>query len=195
MTDTMDQLNTAIDRVLSYQPQNLMASRKEKLIEGDYMKEILVKLVNKSKWWHVPPVDPEAYAKRGKFLASTYSQAEFYGRPNNEPENVNIKNPVFGFSELEILEQLFEGADLTGALKIYGAIVNSDGEIYQKRIALDAKMHAKAKQLRFDAIVLMTEAGRVALRKSRKPSSIELNLIQQRGNSIKPSQKIHSDEC
>jgi hypothetical protein len=54
----------------------------------------LVEHINRKNWWHVTPVDPLAYQKRGKFLASTYSDAEFYGRPNDEPEKVFYQNTV-----------------------------------------------------------------------------------------------------
>ena len=56
--------------------------------------EKLIKHVNRKDWWHVPPADPGAYSKRGKFLASTYVEAEFYGRPLNEPQKVSIAKPV-----------------------------------------------------------------------------------------------------
>ena len=72
------------------------------------IKRVLIDKINKSEWWHVSPRDPNAYSKRGKFLASTYQQAEFYGRPNDIPEKVRISNPVYGFSEIEILKKLFQ---------------------------------------------------------------------------------------
>ncbi len=56
-------------------------------------------------------------------------------------------------------------------------IENAEKDFYQKRIALDAKMHRKAKLLGYDSIVLMTAQGKRALKKGRKPNSIELNLI------------------
>ncbi|MBY0427659.1 MAG: hypothetical protein K2Q32_00395 [Alphaproteobacteria bacterium] len=141
------------------------------------MKEVLIKIINRSAWWHVMPIDPNAYKKRGKFLASSYSQAQFYGRPNIESEKVNIKNPVFGFSEIEILLQLFEKADQTAALNLYNELIKSDSNTYKMRIELDSKMYVKAKKLGFDAIVLMTEAAKSALGRFRKPHSIELNLV------------------
>lgn len=141
------------------------------------MKKILIQKINQSLWWHVPPNDKNAYKKRGKFLASTYLQAEFYGRPNIEAERVNIKNPIFGFSEVAILEQLFENEELEANLTLHADIVKADSNVYENRIALDAKMHTKAKQLGYDSLILMTEAGKVALENSRKPRSIELNLI------------------
>ena len=140
------------------------------------LKDFLIKIINAGEWWHVTPRDSDAYKKRGKFLASTYLQAEFYGRPNMEPERVEIRNPIFGFSEKEILKQLFKSTELN----LLEDIINSKKDIYQKRIALDAKMHKKAKLLEYDSIVLMTEQGKIALQKGRKPNSIELNLIQGR---------------
>lgn len=141
------------------------------------MKDVLVKIINRSTWWHVPPVDVNAYEKRGKFLASSYLQAEFYGRPNNKPEKVNIRNPVFGFSEPEILVQLFDKTELAATLNVHRELTESNSGGYEKRIELDAKMFVKAKQLGFDSIVLIAEAGKSALAKFRKPNSIELNLI------------------
>jgi hypothetical protein len=43
----------------------------------------LVRHINRKAWWHVPPRDPRAYEKRGKFLASSFREAEFYGRPHD----------------------------------------------------------------------------------------------------------------
>jgi hypothetical protein len=52
--------------------------------------------VNKSDWWHVPPLDRTAYSKRGKFYASSFVQAEFYGRPLDEAQRVTIAKPFCG---------------------------------------------------------------------------------------------------
>lgn len=120
------------------------------------MKNILIEKINKSYWWHVPPMDPLAYQKRGKFLASTYLQAEFYGRPNRYPEKVKISNPVFGFSEPEILKILFGKDAETKILK--EAIIKDNvynKKWYEERINLDAEMFQKAKTLGYDAIVLI----------------------------------------
>lgn len=138
------------------------------------LKDFLIQIINAGEWWHVTPHDPDAYKKRGKFLASTYLQAEFYGRPKLEPERVGIKNPIFGFSENEILKQLFKSTELN----LLEDVKNAKKDFYQKRITLDAKMYKKAKLLGYDSIVLMTAQGEKALQKERKPNSIELNLIQ-----------------
>ncbi len=55
----------------------------------------LIEHVNRKDWWHVTPADPKAYEKRGKFLASSFGEAEFYGRPNHV-DRVTIASPVVG---------------------------------------------------------------------------------------------------
>ncbi|MFZ0921608.1 MAG: hypothetical protein WA020_00980, partial [Candidatus Acidiferrales bacterium] len=58
--------------------------------------EKLVAHVNRKEWWHVPPRDPSAYNKRGKFLASSFREAEFWGRPLDEPQRVAVSKPLIG---------------------------------------------------------------------------------------------------
>jgi len=136
------------------------------------MGDILIEKVNASDWWHVPPRDKFAYQKRGKFLASTYHQAEFYGRPNFDPERVAVSNPVFGFSEEEILRTLYGRTAKAKTLE-----VNDDDNFYEKRIALDADMFQRARSLGHDAIILICKSGKKALMQNRKPNSMELNLL------------------
>ena len=140
------------------------------------LKKILIEKVNNSNWWHVPPADPDAYKKRGKFLASTYTQAEFYGRPNIQPEKVRIKNPLFGFSDKDVLKKLF-GQRSTKLLMKEISIKDT----YKAIIELDAKMCRRARYLNYDAIVLMAKSGKNFLRKGIKPKSIELNLMNTAG--------------
>lgn len=138
------------------------------------IKNILIKKVNKSYWWHVTPADPDAYKKRGKFFASAYGQAEIYGRPNNSAEKATISNPVYGFSEIEILKRLFPKE----YKKLYSRVIKEeDKNWYNQRINLDAKMFQRARKLGYDAIVLLPPQGRNQLERNRKPSSMELNLL------------------
>jgi len=137
------------------------------------IKTILIEKINKSLWWHVTPQDPDAYKKRGKFFMSTYQQAELYGRPNDIPEKVSISNPVCGLSEIKILKILFPEEYKT----LYSNILRGGVGFYERRIALDAKMHRKAKSLGYDAIVLLARNGIKYLLKKRKPHSMELNLL------------------
>ena len=138
---------------------------------------LLVQKINKSDWWHVPPRDVASYNKRGKFLASSFLQAEFYGRPNDIPEKVKISAPVFGFTEDEILEQLFPGnvAQIRKDFKL--DLEERHDDWYEKRTKLDAKMFQHAREKVFDAIVLLNPTGRKYIEKRQKPHSIELNLL------------------
>lgn len=147
---------------------------KKEVKTAEEIKEILVDKINRSEWWHVLPRDPEAYNKRGKFLASTYRQAEFYGRPCDIPERVFISKPVYGFSEKELLDQLFPGKNNSYFLDKFE---EHRANWYQERIELDAKMYRMAKYLGYDAIVLVGRTGREELERNRKPYSIELNLL------------------
>ena len=135
------------------------------------IKAILIEKINKSVWWHVAPKDVNAYKKRGKFLASTYAQAEFYGRPNDVPEKASVNNPIYGRSEIEILKNLF-----TKNYKKLFSTISDDVGGYASRISLDAKMFRKANKMGYDAIVLLGSNGIKYLSKNRKPHSIELNL-------------------
>src|SRR6266571_4115134 len=64
--------------------------------KDDRLFEKLVAHVNRKEWWHVPPRDPVAYNKRGKFFASSFREAEFWGRPLDEPQKVVVRRPLVG---------------------------------------------------------------------------------------------------
>ncbi|HEY4503901.1 MAG TPA: hypothetical protein VJJ28_02240 [Candidatus Paceibacterota bacterium] len=136
------------------------------------LKDILIEKVNKSVWWHVTPYDRGAYKKRGKFLSSTYKQAEFYGRPCDIPEKVSISNPLYGTSEMEILQVLFP-KEYNG---LCATFEHDYEDWYERRIELDSKMYQQAKRMGFDAIVLLDSNGKKYLINNKKPHSIELNL-------------------
>jgi hypothetical protein len=125
----------------------------------------LVEYINRKNWWHVSPVDPLAYQKRGKFLASTYSEAEFYGRPNDEPERVFIRTPLVGDPN-------------TVERKLLGKVEGFDGMNINRRLALDAKMRRNALQKGYDSIVILAPGRYKKFRSDGKiPRSIELNII------------------
>lgn len=136
------------------------------------IRQILIDKINSSYWWHVVPRNKDAYKKHGKFLASTYGQAEFYGRPQNNPERVNIANPLWSDSETHILKVLFPDS----YREKYRVVADTDSNYYQNRIALDALMHERAMELGYDCMVLLGSTGMNELRRNRKPRSIELNL-------------------
>lgn len=135
-------------------------------------KKILINKINQSFWWHVAPKDLTAYKKRGKFFASTYKQAEFYGRPNNIPDRIKISNPMCETSEINILKTLFP----TNYKKLYNFVIDDCKNWYERRIKLDSKIYQKAKNMGYDAIVLLGSNANKYLMKNRKPHSIELNL-------------------
>ena len=125
----------------------------------------LVKRINAKYWWHVTPTDPLAYQKRGKFFASTYSEAEFYGRPNDEPEKVLVRAPLVGDSN-------------TVEKRLLGKVEGFDGMSVSRRLAVDAKMRKIAERKGYDCIVILSHGGYKRFRGEGKiPRSIELNVI------------------
>src|SRR5260370_20961480 len=56
----------------------------------------LIRHVSRKDWWHVRPVDHHAYEKQGKFFASNFKEAGFYGRPSDVPEKLVIACPLVG---------------------------------------------------------------------------------------------------
>lgn len=125
----------------------------------------LIAHINRKNWWHVPPQDPTAYRKRGRFLASSFVEAEFWGRPLDEPQRVTVARPLVGD----------EGAI---ERKLFGRRLSSESISVKERWALDAKMKIAAEAKGYDSIVLITPKAFSALRRSGKlPRSIELNIL------------------
>lgn len=148
--------------------------------------EKLIKHVNRKQWWHVPPVDPDAYQKRGKFLASTYVEAEFYGRPLNEPQRVTIAKPVVG--------------DEKTIAKALGVPPQYQGMTLEQIAAHDARWKKAAVKKGFDSIVLMAPKHFGIWKKTGKiPRSIELNILNvndsQGGQNDSPAAiRTHAEE-
>ena len=125
----------------------------------------LISHVNKKEWWHCPPQAPTAYKQRGKFYASSFREAEFWGRPIDEPQKVTIANPLVGD------EQSIER-------KLFGKVAPRRDIPLEERWELDAKMKITALAKGFDSIVLMTPKGFATFRKTgRIPRSMELNVL------------------
>jgi hypothetical protein len=125
----------------------------------------LVTHVNRKKWWHVPPQDPNAYRTRGKFLASTYSEAEFWGRPLDEPQKVFISRPLVG-------------DEATLERTLFGRLVSSEDISVKARWALDARMKTAALKWGHDSIVLMAPKAFAKFKANGKiPRSLELNIL------------------
>lgn len=62
--------------------------------------------INKRVWWRTVIVDRDAISERGLFLASSFRDAEFYGRPRDKKFRVKIEKPLIGTSEI-IEKKLF----------------------------------------------------------------------------------------
>ena len=131
----------------------------------DLFSQKLVAHINRKAWWHVPPRDPSAYSKRGKFLASSFREAEFWGRPLDEPQRVMVSTPLIG--DEETIEK-----------KLFGRRVSSDDIAMEERWKLDAKMRRAALKKGYDSIVLMTPKAFAEFRSTGKlPRSMELNAL------------------
>jgi hypothetical protein len=127
--------------------------------------ERLIAHVNRKQWWHVPPVDPDAYKKRGKFYSVSFAAAEFWGRPLDEPERVTIKKPLIG--------------DEKHIAKVLGIPPQYEGMGLEKIAEHDALWRNAALKKGFDAIVLMAPVTFAEWKKSGKISrSLELNVLQ-----------------
>ena len=130
--------------------------------------ERLIQRINRKDWWHVTPVDSTAYAKRGKFLSSTYREAGFYGRPNDMPERVTVRDPLVG--DEHTIETVLLGRP---------AQRNPDVEsAAQEQFVIDAKLYKAARTRGYDAIVLMSPSNFAKFKaEGRIPLSIELNVL------------------
>ena len=146
--------------------------------KSDIFVESLVAHVNRKSWWHVPPRDPNAYSERGKFLASSFREAEFWGRPLDEPQNVAIAKPLIGDEET-IEKQLF------------GRRVSSEDIAIEERWKLDAKIKRAALRKGYDSIVLLAPRAFTKFQSTGKlPRSMELNVLNSGsvGATLKPRQ-------
>jgi hypothetical protein len=124
----------------------------------------IVAHVNRKSWWHVPPVDPDVYRKRGKFLASSFEAAEFYGRPLDESQKVIVTRPLVG--------------DERRISKVLRIPPQYDGMTLKQIAAHDALWRNAGMKKGFDAIVLMAPKCFAEFKTSCKiPRSLELNIL------------------
>jgi hypothetical protein len=130
----------------------------------EHLLEKAVKHVNRKKWWHVPPADPAAYSVRGKFLASNFAEAEFWGRPLDEPEKVAIAKPLVG--------------DERAISKALGVPPQHDDMTLEQIAAHDAVWRNAALKKGFDSILLMAPKCFAQFKATGKlPRSLELNIL------------------
>jgi len=126
--------------------------------------EKAIQHVNRKSWWHVPPGETDAYRKRGKYFASTFAEAEFWGCPLDEPQTVSVASPLIG--------------DESAIAKALGIPPQHDGMTPKEIAAHDARCRNAALKKGFDAILLMSPLCFAAFKASGKlPRSIELNIL------------------
>lgn len=127
--------------------------------------ERLISHVNRKQWWHVPPHDAGAYRKRGKFFASSFAEAEFYGRPLDKPQRAAVKKPLVG--------------DEKTIAKVLRIRPQREGMSLEEIAAHDAKWRAAALAKGYDSIVLMAPNTFAKFKASGKPPrSLELNVLE-----------------
>ena len=127
----------------------------------------LISYLNAHEWWRTTLPDKKIVNSRGLFYASSYKDAEFYGRPIDTPFTINIKNPLFG-DEVHIMQTL--------GLPLPGEDIN-----IKERFALDAKMKRIAVAKGYDSIALFTTKGYETYAKTGAfPRSIELQIFSNR---------------
>ncbi len=127
--------------------------------------EKLVSHVNHRQWWHVPPRDVAAYRKRGKFFASSFAEAEFYGRPLDEPQRAAIKRPLVG--------------DEKTIAKVLHVPPQHEGMNLEEIAAHDARWRTAALAKGYDSIVLMAPKAFAKFKTNGKPPrSLELNILE-----------------
>lgn len=126
-------------------------------------KKALIARINRKDWWHVPPSDPRAYYKRGKFYASTYREAEFYGRPVDAPQRVSIEKPLVG--------------DERTVAKVLRIPQQYCGMTLGQIAAHDARWRNAALKKGYDAIAILSPSGFKLYGSGKLPRSIELNVL------------------
>jgi hypothetical protein len=130
--------------------------------------EKLVAHVNRKEWWHVPPRTRSAYSERGKFFASSFREAEFWGRPLDEPQRVAVSTPL-------------AGDERTIEIKLFGRPTSHEDLSMEQRWRLDARMKDVALRKGYDSILLMTTKAFDEFKACGKlPRSMELNILRVR---------------
>lgn len=100
----------------------------------------------------------------GSFFASSFEEAEFYGRPLDTPFHIKIENPVIGsivYIQKQLLGKTVEYEDTIKAI-----------------FAHDKLLKEQAQKQGFDSIILLSEDGFRKYRKENKlPRQMELNIF------------------
>jgi len=145
-------------------PANIASSTMNPMKRECLLLQRLIAHVNRKQWWHVPPQDPNAYSKRGKFYSATYREAEFYGRPDDNPEKVRVERPLIG--------------DEKAISRVLGIPPQHDGMTLEEIAEHDARWRNAALAKGYDSIVLIVPKAFAEFKASGKlPRSVELNIL------------------
>jgi hypothetical protein len=147
-----------VPRVFAHRPPSESVMKKE-------LYDRVVAQVNRKKWWHVPPRDPNSYKKRGKIFDFIYKKTELLARRLDQPEKVRI-------------EKLCISEKATIETALFGKKISDENIEMDKRFALDAKIKKAALAKDYDSIVLMAPKAFTEFEKTGKmPRSLELNIF------------------
>ena len=103
------------------------------------------------------------------FLASSYREAEFYGRPLDHALRAVVLNPLIGDERTIEAELLMQPSVYPG---------DDHPELLEWRWALDKELRTQAMAKGYDAIALLSTSSYTRFTTEDKlPRSIELNLL------------------
>lgn len=135
------------------------------IMEDTNTRKKLIQRVNRKTWWRTCLPSKKAIHDRGLFFASSFEEAEFYGRPLDTPFRVRIKNPIIGHF-CHIQKQLL------------GNTVELDDTI-SGIFTHDGLLKERAQQQGFDSIIVISESGhKKYCLENRLPRSMELNVFE-----------------
>lgn len=133
-------------------------------MEDKLTRQKLINRVNRKAWWRTCLPSKRAIRDRGFFFASSFEEAESYGRPLDTPFRVKIENPIIGsfaYIQKQLLGKTVEYKDTIKAI-----------------FAHDKLLKEHARKQGFDSIILLSENGFRKYRKENKlPRQMELNIF------------------
>lgn len=127
-------------------------------------REKLIARVNRKLWWRTCLPDEKAIRDRGLFFASSFEEAEFYGRPLDTPFRVKIKSPIVGsfvYIQKRLLGKNFTYDDTVKAIFAHDKLLKRCAQLFG-----------------FDSIIVLSAHGHKKFySEKRLPKSVELNVF------------------
>ena len=135
-------------------------------MEDKITRQKLINRVNRKAWWRTCMPNKKAIRDRGLFFASSFEEAEFYGRPLDTPFRVRIENPIIGHFDHIQKQLLCNTVEFNDT--ITGIFVH------------DKLLKERAQQQGFDSIIVISESShKKYCLENRLPRSMELNVFAQ----------------